>query len=225
MFRNGLEVSVLGALAATASALWLVVEAGGVIAGGKAGSLDVAILMAFRSSAEPGQPAGRRWVMEIMRDVSGLGSPEVLCMLVGITVIFLFLAGRRRTSLFLALSTLGGAIASVLLKAAFGRARPDLAPYATYVYTTSFPSGHAMLSAVVYLILGFMVARLTPDRWLKIYVLGVAAALFIVIGVSRLYLGSHWPSDVLGGWAAGAAWAFGSALVAGVCELEGGATR
>ncbi len=215
MLRNGLEVSILGTVAAVTSGLWLLFE---VAEGPK---IDAAILMAFRSSGEPDQPVGPEWLREVMRDLSGLGSPEVLCLLVGAVVIFLLLSARHRIALFLAFTALGGAVASVLLKAGFSRPRPGLVPHATFVYSTSFPSGHAMLSAVVYLTFGVLLARLTPGRYLKIYIMGIAAALSVLIGISRVYLGAHWPSDVLAGWAAGAAWAFGCWLLARTFNLEG----
>src|SRR5512135_3407314 len=131
MLRNGLEVSILGAVAAVTSGLWLVFE---VAEGSK---IDAAILMAFRSSGGPDQPVGPEWLREAMRDLSGLGSPEVLCLLVAVVVIFLLLSARQRMALALAFTALGGGVASVLLKAGFSRPRPDLAPHATYVYSTS----------------------------------------------------------------------------------------
>lgn len=225
MLRNGLEVPILGAIAAIAAGVWLFVEVAEGVVEGKAGKIDAAILMALRSSTEPGQPFGPEWLKETMRDISGLGGPEVLSMLVAVAVVFLLLAARRRTALFVGCGALGGAIVSILLKAGFSRPRPDLAPHATYVYSASFPSGHAMLSAVVYLTFGVLIARLTPRPGLKVYVMGVAAALCILVGISRVYLGAHWPSDVLAGWAAGTAWAFGCQFVARFLNLEEGAQR
>jgi len=215
MLRNGLEVSILGAVAAVTSGLWLFFEVA------ERPEIDAAILMAFRAPGEPDQPVGPEWLRETMRDLSGLGSPEVLCLLVAVVVIFLLLAARRRMALFIAFTALGGGLASVVLKAGFNRPRPDLVPHATFEYGSSFPSGHAMLSAVVYLTFGVLIAQVTPGRCLKIYIMGIAAALPVLIGISRVYLGAHWPSDVLAGWAAGAAWAFGCWLLARVFNLEG----
>jgi undecaprenyl-diphosphatase len=96
---------------------------------------------------------------------------------------------------------------SALLKDAFGRARPDLVPHGVEVHTLSFPSGHAMLAAATYLTLGALLARVQPHPRVKTYVLTVAAVLTVLIGVSRVHLGVHWPSDVLAGWCVGAAWA------------------
>ncbi|HKH34153.1 MAG TPA: phosphatase PAP2 family protein, partial [Beijerinckiaceae bacterium] len=101
----------------------------------------------------------------------------------------------------------GGMLMSTLLKLGFARPRPDLVPHGARVYTASFPSGHAMLSAVTYLTLGALLARVQPRRRIKAFFLGLAILLTIVIGMSRVYLGVHWPSDVLAGWCGGAAWA------------------
>jgi undecaprenyl-diphosphatase len=96
---------------------------------------------------------------------------------------------------------------STALKLGFARPRPDLVPHGVRVYTASFPSGHAMLSAVTYLTLGALLARVQPQRRVKAFLLGLAIALTVLIGMSRVYLGVHWPSDVLAGWCGGAAWA------------------
>jgi undecaprenyl-diphosphatase len=223
MLRNWLEVRLLGAISAIASMLWLFIEIAEEVVEGETGEIDTAILMVFRSPEDPTQPFGPGWLREFVRDISGLGSPGVLGLLVAATFIFLFLSKKRRTALFVLLATLGGGLVSILLKEGFGRPRPDLFPHSTLVYSTSFPSGHAMLSAVVYLTLGALIATLIPSRWLKIYVMAIAATLSILIGVSRVCLGVHWPSDVLAGWAAGAAWALGCWLVFHLINLENGA--
>jgi undecaprenyl-diphosphatase len=101
----------------------------------------------------------------------------------------------------------GGLLLSTGLKLAFHRPRPDLVPYGANVSNTSFPSGHSMLSAVTYLTLGALLARSQPRKRLKAYFLLVAAFLSFLVGLSRIYLGVHWPTDVLAGWTAGAVWA------------------
>src|SRR4029079_7138266 len=93
------------------------------------------------------------------------------------------------------------------LKHVFSRPRPDLVPHLSYVTSSSFPSGHSMLSAAVYLTLGGLLARCQSSLLLKAHVLAWASVLTFLVGVSRVFVGVHWPSDVLAGWAAGAAWA------------------
>ena len=119
----------------------------------------------------------------------------------------LLLAKKPRAAAFLGVSVASALALSLGLKRVFNRPRPDLVPHMTEVLTSSFPSGHSMLSAAVYLTLGALLARLQASVVLKAYVLLWALFLAFVIGVSRVYVGVHWPSDVLGGWAAGSSWA------------------
>ncbi|WP_426959868.1 phosphatase PAP2 family protein [Muricoccus radiodurans] len=98
-------------------------------------------------------------------------------------------------------------IASSLLKIGYDRPRPDLVPHAVEVYTASFPSGHAMLSAVTYLTLGALLMRVQPSRRVRSFVLGMAILTTLMVGISRVYLGVHWPTDVMAGWCFGAGWA------------------
>jgi len=114
----------------------------------------------------------------------------------------------------------GGTLVVTVLKEAFARPRPQLAPDGLFVYTASFPSGHAMVSAVVYLTLGALIARLAPRTRLKLYIMTVAVILTGLVGFSRIYLGAHWPSDVLAGWAVGAAWALAGGALAQIMKLD-----
>ncbi|MCO6389254.1 phosphatase PAP2 family protein, partial [Aliihoeflea sp. 40Bstr573] len=115
----------------------------------------------------------------------------------------------------------GGLLISSVAKEFFDRPRPDLVPHGSFVHTASFPSGHSMMAAVVYLTLGVLVARTLPQRRLKIFVLSLAAMTTILVGISRVYLGVHWPTDVLAGWLAGAGWATVCMLVARVLARRG----
>ncbi len=110
---------------------------------------------------------------------------------------------------------------STLLKQLFSRPRPDLVPHESFVYTASFPSGHSMMAAVTYLTLGALLARVQPRRQVKAYLLVLAALVTLLVGISRVYLGVHWPTDVLAGWAAGAIWALLSWLVARWLQRRG----
>jgi undecaprenyl-diphosphatase len=161
----------------------------------------------MRSAADPADPLGPRWLEELVRDVSSLGSVAVIAFATLAVTGFLLAAGKRRTGLLLVASIAGGALASYLLKELYDRPRPDLVPHATYVISRSFPSGHAALSAVAYPTMGALLARVQPRRLVRVYVLGLAALIAFCVGASRVYLGVHWPSDVAGGWAFGCAWA------------------
>ena len=155
------------------------------------------------------------WVFEVMRDLSGLGSTVVLTIFVAITVGYLALISMRASALLVAASTISGALCVSGFKVAFGRVRPDTA-YAELVATTlSFPSGHATMSAVVFLTLGALVASTRPLWIEKIYILCAAATMAMLVGISRIALGVHWATDVLGGWAFGSAWAIVWLFLAG----------
>ncbi|HCL66242.1 MAG TPA: hypothetical protein DIC56_15665 [Rhizobium sp.] len=175
--------------------------------------LDKAVLMALRTPGDPADPIGPAWLEEAARDVTALGSFSVLTILVLVVVIHLFLIGRQRTGWFLALSVIGGTILSTTLKSFYDRPRPDLTGVAR-VFTASFPSGHATISAVVYLTLGALLAEMADRRSQKVLYLGSAICLAVIVGLSRVYLGVHYPTDVLAGWSIGAGWALAWTLVA-----------
>lgn len=198
---------ILLAMAAASAALWAFLELADEVLEGESMPVDQALLLLLRSPSDPAEMLGPPWLEGFAHDVTTLGDIGVLGLIVLVATGFLACAGRRRTALFVVGATGGGALASTLLKLAFARPRPDLVPHATEVTTASFPSGHAMVSAVVYLTLAALLARLVAAPRLKAYIIGVAVVLTLLIGTSRIYLGVHWPSDVLAGWAAGAAWA------------------
>lgn len=223
--RNWMAPRVLGAILAAASALLVFIRVADGVVEGETRALDTAIMLALRAPGNPAEPLGPPWFQDGARDITALGGPAVLGLLVVVTAVFLLLSGRRRTALFVVAATAGGTLVSTLLKELFGRPRPELVPHGAYVFTASFPSGHAMLSAVVYLTLGTLVARLVTQRRLQLYVMGVAVLLSVLVGISRVYLGVHWPSDVVAGWAGGALWAlvcWGAAQL--LNQANGGAT-
>ncbi|MCK0508701.1 phosphatase PAP2 family protein [Aromatoleum anaerobium] len=197
--RNWLEPRILGIVAAVASTLWIFIEVAEDVVEGDTRALDNAILVALRAPGEPDSPLGPAWIEAVARDVTALGSFTVLGLVVAAVTVFLLLARRHRTAMFVLLGTSSGTLVSVLLKGAFSRPRPDIFPHGDFVISASFPSGHAMLSAIVYLTLGALLARLMPRRRLKLYVMSIALALTVIVGLSRIYLGVHWPTDVLPG--------------------------
>jgi len=174
---------------------------------GETHAFDEALLLALRTSGNTSDPIGPRWVEAVFRDVTSLGGPTVITLITGLTVGYLLLARRYGTA-FLVLAAIGsGALVSFVLKDTMDRPRPDLVSHLVDVQTASFPSGHATLSAVVYLTIGALLAREQPSRGLRFYVMVVAILATVLIGCSRVYLGVHWPTDVLAGWAIGSAWA------------------
>ena len=213
-FWEKIEFSVLLAGIVVAGGLWGFVELTEVARDSSARAFDTEILLAFREAGQTDNPIGPLWFEEAMRDITGLGSTIVLVMVTAVTIFYLLLIGRWRTALLVLVTVGGGQILSSLLKLGIDRPRPDLVSHLVDVQTLSFPSGHAMMSAVTYLTLGSMLAGIVPGRATRIYVLGVAVLITLMVGVSRIYLGVHWPSDVLAGWCAGFAWAMLCWLVA-----------
>jgi undecaprenyl-diphosphatase len=174
---------------------------------GETHAADRALLLALRVPGELSDPVGPLWVEEMGRDLTALGGIAVLTLVTVAVAGLLWLQRAGRTALFLLAAVAGGTVVSTLTKAVFDRPRPDLVPHEVAVYTASFPSGHSMMAAVVWLTLGALLARAQTRRLLKVYVLTVATLVTLAVGVSRVYLGVHWPTDVLAGWTAGAAWA------------------
>jgi undecaprenyl-diphosphatase len=168
---------------------------------------DEALLLALRRPGATQEPIGPPWLKEAARDITSLGSFSVLFLVAALAIGFLAVRRQRAAAMLVAFSIAGGTALSTLLKMGFDRPRPELVPHMAEVFTASFPSGHAMLSAVTYLTLGALVARIQEARATRIYVMAGAVLITLVVGASRIYLGVHWPSDVLGGWCIGSSWA------------------
>jgi undecaprenyl-diphosphatase len=167
------------------------------------------------------QHEGPPWLQEVGRDFTALGGVAVM-MLVTFSVAGYLLLRRMYGAMWLVLvATTGGLVLSTVLKHFIDRARPQIVEHRSVVYTSSFPSGHSMMSAVVYLTLGSLLARIMPGRLLKLYFLFLAMGLTFLVGVSRVYLGVHWPTDVLAGWCGGLVWALLCWLVARQLQRRG----
>ncbi len=201
------ELTILIPLVLIVSGIWLFVELADEVVEGSTAQIDETILLALRSPTDISDPLGPPWVEETMRDFTALGGGGVLILLTGSTILYLALQRKLRAALLIVLAVVGGMILSQLLKSGFDRPRPDLVPHGSIVYFASFPSGHSMISAATYLTLGALLARLQTLRRLKLFVLMLAVLITLLVGVSRVYLGVHWPTDVLAGWTAGAVWA------------------
>ncbi len=191
-----------GLFAAGSLSLGFALLAEEVIEGGTQ-RIDDAILALFRGQ---GGPIGPSWLVEMVRDITALGSFAGLGIVFIATLGYLLLLGKRALALLMTAAVLGGVALSTLLKMAFDRPRPEVEG-AARVFTASFPSGHAMLSAVTFLTLGALLARTNADHRVRVYFMTLAVLLTILVGMSRIYLGVHYPSDVLAGWCLGTAWA------------------
>lgn len=192
---------------------------------GETMGLDRLLMQALRDPTDPALPVGPAWLSASMIDITALGGVAVLTLLTVIVAGYLAILRKAATAVFVIAAVAGGAVASTLLKSIFERPRPDLVAHLVMVDTTSFPSGHAMNSAVVYLTLGALLSRTHAERTTRVYILGVAIALTLTIGFSRVFLGVHWPSDVLAGWIIGAFWAALCSLAAKLLQQRGSIDR
>lgn len=201
------ELPVLIALFAIMAAFWGFAELTEAVLEGDTRAIDRAILLSMRNPADLTDPIGAAWVEEIGRDFTALGGNAVLTLITLAVVGYLMLEGKGRIALVLIIATLGALGVSHALKKTIDRDRPDLVPHGSVTYTASFPSGHSMLSASTYLTMGALLARAQRRKRLRAYILLIAITATILVGISRVYLGVHWPTDVLAGWTAGAGWA------------------
>lgn len=177
------------------------------VAGGVPTALDRGVTLALRSPVDPSHPIGPAWVQEAARDLTSLGSILVVVITTASIAGYLFLAHKPGTAWLMLLAVGGGIALNNLLKLVFARQRPSVITPAARVFTTSFPSGHATLSAVAYLTIGALLSRASPSAEVGLYFMLLAVLLTVLIGASRIYLGVHYPTDVLAGWCIGAAWA------------------
>jgi undecaprenyl-diphosphatase len=214
------EAGILLAIAVACGLVLAFLGLADEVAEGETQAFDDAVLLAFRTPGNPDDLLGPPWAEEMVRDVTALGSFACLGILVTIVVGGLLLAKMRGAALLVLVSVLSGTAISTLLKLGYSRPRPEIA-HGMREFTASFPSGHAMLSAITFLTLGALLARLAPNRRRKVYAMGVAILLTLMVGVSRIYLGVHFPSDVLAGWCLGAAWALLCSAVALYLQKRG----
>lgn len=199
------EVGAVVALLGLAFGAWAFMAIADEVVEGETAALDRRMLLALRGAGGH-DPLGPRWLELAAADMTALGSIAVLSLIVVVVAGLFATLGRRREALLMLAASGGGVALSQGLKALFGRERPDFALRAVEAMNPSFPSGHAMLSAVVFLTIGVLSAHFARQRRVKIYILGAALVATLLVGVTRVYLGVHWPSDVLAGWSLGAAW-------------------
>lgn len=211
--RHRIDSRILVLFLGWAAAAFALLKLASEVLEGDTFALDRAILQGLRHGPADSVPIGPAWLQYVMLDVTALGGVTVLTLITVFVVGYLIAVRKITTAIFVGLAVASGAVLSSSLKTFFVRARPELVPHLVHVNSASFPSGHAMNSALVYLTLATLLARAEQGRRVRIYLLSVAVLLTLVIGSSRVYLGVHWPSDVLAGWGVGATWAVLCSLV------------
>jgi undecaprenyl-diphosphatase len=188
---------------------------------GSTSALDRAVILAFQNAGVGSAPTGPAWLGEMARDITALGSFVVLGIIMFAVAGYLFVACKRAVATLVIVAVIGGATLNSFLKLAFARPRPEFIAPTMKVFTASFPSGHAALSAVTYLTLAALLARTTSSRPLRVYIIMIGITLTLMVGISRVYLGVHYPTDVLAGWCVGSAWALGCWLITARLQQEG----
>lgn len=212
-------------------ALWAFAEIVDEVEDGETHDFDRAVLLFFRQPGDLSRTIGPDWLEFVARDITALGGTAVLVLITVAAIGFMCLTRKWGAALFTFVSIVGGTLISTAFKEIVGRSRPDVVPHLVEVSSASFPSGHSMLSMTTYLTLGALLAEVQGKPRFKVYILAWALAIAVMVGWSRMFLGVHWPTDVLGGWCLGSAWALLCGSVAywlqrrGVIEpAEGGAT-
>jgi undecaprenyl-diphosphatase len=147
------------------------------------------------------------WIERSLLEITALGTGLVVLMVVAVAALFLALTEHRYSAFLLLFATAGGIALNGVLKLVFHRPRPQIIAWGMHVTTSSFPSGHAMSAMIVYATIAFLAARLEKRRWERWLTLIVASGIIMLIALSRLYLGVHYPSDVVAGLIIGLAWA------------------
>jgi undecaprenyl-diphosphatase len=201
------ELVVLAAALVVLAGVWGFIELADSVNEGGFQKFDERLLLAMRRPEDLRTPIGPVWMQEMGRDVTALGGIAWLVFFTLAVVGYLWLDGKRHMAVFLLIASGSGVALAFGLKEMFARPRPSIVPHLSHVSSSSFPSAHSMMSAVVYITLGSLLAAVVSRKRLKAYILTVALTLSIVVGISRVYLGVHYPTDVVAGWMAGVSWA------------------
>lgn len=223
--RDRQEFSILVGAIVILALIWIFATLAGEVMEGDTRQFDEWVLGALRQRADPGQLRGPKWLASGAQDLTALGSPTVLGLTVLAVTGYLFLHGLYRNGMFIFVASVGGWVLNWLLKAVFARSRPDIVPHLREVMSSSFPSGHALTSAAVYLTLGALLMRIAEGRLAKYYCIAMAMLLTFLVGSSRVFLGVHYPTDVVAGWLIGMSWALLCWVIERTLERRAGLKR
>ena len=223
--RDREELRILVGAVALLAMIWLFAALADKVLEGDTRQFDEWVLSSLRQEGDPSQLKGPRWLAAGAEDITALGGPTVLGLTVLAVTGYLLLHGLYRNGLFVFVASGGGWVLNWLLKLAFARARPGIVPHLREVVSSSFPSGHALTSAAVYLTLGTLLMRIAEGRLAKYYCIAIAMFVTFLVGVSRVFLGVHYPTDVLAGWLIGMSWALLCWVVERTLERRAGLKR
>ncbi len=201
------DVFYLLVLLLTFLIFWSVLGVSDLVERGRIQKFDENVLSIVRQPDDPAQLRGPEWLKDFMRDITALGGAPVLTLITLGVIGYLLLRKSYRSLWLVLIATLSGLGASLLLKFYFIRPRPDIVPHLMTETTPSFPSGHSMMSTVVYLTLAALLTRIETSNKVRIYTITLSFFVVFLVGISRVFLGVHYPTDILGGWTFGVAWA------------------
>lgn len=179
---------------------WIFAEIAERVRAGSTQSFDETVMRWIGEHQNPG-------VQAAMLEITSLGTGSVVSMIVLVAGLFLWLNRHKHSAVLLVVATLGGIVLNNLLKIGFDRPRPQVFKWGTYAVSSSFPSGHAMSSIIVYGTVAYLAARLQRNLASRVATMVLAALIIVAICASRLYLGVHYPSDIAAGLVIGLAWA------------------
>ena len=223
--RDRDELFILVGMLALIGSVWIIANLAGEVLEGDTLEFDKKLLSALRKADDPSQPIGPAWLELAAFDLTALGGPTVLGLTVAAVIGYLLLHGLYRHAAFVLLASAGGWLLNGVLKEWFARPRPDVVPHLRDVMSLSFPSGHALTSAAIFLTLGALLMRVAERRLVKFYCMFVAVLATLLVGATRVYLGVHYPTDVLAGWLIGVSWALVCWLLERSIERTAGLRR
>ncbi len=193
--------------AVTGIALIVFIATALAVSNGMTAAIDRSLMLELREPANRSDPIGPSWFEEAAAEFTTLGGYTVIATFAIVAALGLVIVGQWRATVFLGASLISGVGVSTLAKQLFERSRPNLVDHLDTVTTWSFPSAHALFGMLAWLTMATVLARFVRNNKFRAYIVSVAATIGLLIGLSRIYLGVHWPSDVLAGWALGIAWA------------------
>ena len=190
---------ILGGLAFGVALTFAFAKIAGKVVSGSTTGFDDAAMKFMGSHQVP-------WISNMMVEVTMLGTGIVVAMIIAVSALFLWLYDYRHSATLLLVTTIGGLILNAVLKLGFDRPRPQFFDWGTHAMSSSFPSGHAMSSAIVYPTVAYLATRLQKGHWSRLLPMLAAGLLVVLISLSRVYLGVHYPTDVAAGVIVGLAW-------------------
>jgi undecaprenyl-diphosphatase len=223
--RDRQELQILAGSVLVLALIWGFSTLADEVVEGDTRQFDEWALSALRRPDNPALPRGPAWLLLGAEDITALGGPTVLGLTVLAVTGYLLLHGLYKNGLFVFAASVGGWFLSWGLKEVFNRTRPDIVPHLREVMSSSFPSGHALTSAAVYLTLGALLMRIAEGRLARYYCIAIAMCVTFLVGSSRVFLGVHYPTDVIGGWLIGMSWALLCWTVERLLERRAGLRR